>query len=335
MRYRRMGRTDLEVSVISQGCWSLVGDRTWGPQNETDSIKAVHTSLDAGVNFFDTAEGYGKGRSEELLGEVIESHRGDVVIATKVSRRNLAPEVLKDACERSLKRLRTDYIDLYQLHWPNPDIPIRETFGAMRELVDEGKVRVIGVSNFGVGYIGEALEVARFESNQLPYSLLWRAIEHEILPMCVENDISILTYSSLFQGLLSGKYTSPDDVPPGRARTRVYSPGRGDARHGQQGCEKEAFEAVARIRKICDSLGQSMSAVALGWLLAQPGVTSVIVGGRSEQQARENASAGDLDLSPETIRQLTEITSPVKQYVGSNADMWESVSRMERRKDVQ
>ncbi|MHC4983047.1 MAG: aldo/keto reductase [Planctomycetota bacterium] len=331
MRYRRLGKTDIEVSVICQGCWSLVTeDSTWGGNALEDSIAAVRASLDAGVNFFDTAEGYGNGESEEILAKALAGRRKDVVVATKVSPRNFQPAKLEAACEASLRRLATDRIDLYQLHWPSGKLPIADTLGVMEQLRQAGKVRAVGVSNFGVSFISELLRAGRVESNQLPYSLLWRPIEHEIQPQCVAGDISILCYSSICQGLLTGKFACADDVPEGRARTRLFSKDRPQSRHSEAGCEVQVFEALAEIRRICGSIGEPMSRVALAWLLTREGVASAIVGGRNARQARDNAAAGDLELSADVVDALSAATEKVKQRAGENCDMWQTNSRMER-----
>jgi myo-inositol catabolism protein IolS len=322
MKYRKLGRTDIEASVVAMGCWAIAGGHTWGPQDEADSIATVHAALDAGVNFFETAEGYGKGYSEEVLGRALKGRRREAVIATKVSRSNLAPDDVIKACEGSLQRLQTDVIDLYQIHWPSREVPISETLPALEKLLDQGKVRAIGVSNFAIGDLTALLPIGHCQTNQLPYSLLWRAIEHEILPKCIEEDIGILCYSPLMQGLLTGKYASPDDVPEGRARSRHFSKDRPRVRHGEAGCEAETFAAIERIRQISASVGESMAKVSLAWLLAQPGVNAVLAGARKPGQIRETAQAADLTLAPETIEALTEATEEVKRLLGTNPDIW-------------
>jgi aryl-alcohol dehydrogenase-like predicted oxidoreductase len=330
VKYRKLGRTDIEVSVICQGCWSIVGDATWGEQDERDSIEAIQAALESGINFFDTAEGYGSGYSEQLLGRVLEKYREEVVLATKVSPSHFRPSELKRSCEASLKRLRTDWIDLYQLHWPNPDIPVADTLGTLEELKREGKIRAAGVSNFGVSYLGEATAAGRVESNQLCYSLLWRPLEHEIQPFCVEHDISILCYSPIAQGLLAGKFRRADDVPEGRARTRLFSGKRPQSRHNEPGYEEQTFAAVDELRRITNPLDCTMAQASLAWLLEQNIVASVIVGGRNAAQVRENAAAGDVELDVETIKAMREATEPIKDYAGINADMWQTDTRMER-----
>jgi len=331
MEYRKLGQSDLNVSVVCQGCWSLVSDdSTWGPNALEDSIATIHASLDAGVNFFDTAEVYGNGESEEILARALEGRRKDVFIATKVGQAHLRAEPLKAACEASLRRLRTDYIDLYQIHWPIRDVPVAESLAAMDDLRREGKVRHVGVSNFGVSFLNEALAAGGIVSNQLPYNLLWRAIEDNVQPLCAETQVSILTYSPLCQSLLTGKFSSPREVPDGRARMRVFSKDRPMARHGEDGCEEELFKALAAIRGICESLGRPMAHVALAWLLARQAVASVVVGSRAAAQARQNAEACDLTLSEETIAALDAAGEGVRNYLGGNPDPWQSDSRFER-----
>ena len=331
MKYRKLGRTDLDVSVVCQGCWSIIHkDPTWGGNDLNESISAIHTSLDAGVNFFDTAEMYGSGESEEILAKAFAGRRQEVVIADKVLTADLEPEKLKQACERSLRRLKSDYIDLYQIHWPSREVPVADSLAAMEQLKAEGKIRAIGVSNFGVSFLEEAVAAGGVETNQLCYNLLWRPIEHSVQPLCVENDIGVLCYSPICQGLLAGKFSSADEVPPGRARTRLFSRDHPQAVHDEHGCEAEAFQAIDEIRDICRSVGEPMGNVAMAWLLARPGVTSVVVGGRSAAQAAENAGAGDLELPVDVVEALSAATEKVKERAGTNCDFWQSATRMER-----
>lgn len=330
MKYRRLGQTDIEVSTICMGCWSIVGGRTWGPQDRTDSRAALHAALDAGITFFDTAPAYGDGESEELLGEAVGSMRHDVVIADKLSRGDLAPDDVRRSCEQSLRRLGTDYVDLLQIHWPNPKVPLGDTLEAMQRLQSEGKVRALGVSNFGIPYLRDALAGCRIQTNQVSYSLLFRAVEHEVQPLCRDNGVGLLCYSPLCQGLLTGKYPQADDVPEGRARTRHFHKSRPQARHQEAGCEAETFRAVAEVRRIAGDLGQPMGRVALAWLLAQPAVTAVLAGGRNAEQSADNARAGDLQLPAEASSALAEATEPVKRGLGANIDMWQTDSRAEK-----
>lgn len=328
MKYQKLGKTDLTVSSIAMGCWVFAGGSNWGQQEKAKSIATVHAALDAGINFFDTAEGYrDEEDSETILGQALLGRRDKAVIATKASGAHLAGEALQQACERSLQRLQTDYIDLYQIHWPNRQVPLAETVAVLERLHQQGKVRVIGVSNFGIQDLSDFLALVRCQTNQLPYSLLWRAIEYEIRQKCSNEGVGILCYSPLAQGLLSGKYTSPEEFPEGRARTRHFSAERPQTRHGEAGCETEVFAAIAKIQAICRRLQRPMPQVALAWLLHQPGITAAIAGARTPNQAKQLAHAANLNLPAEVIAELNEATAEVKEKLGPNPDMWQSQSR--------
>ncbi len=322
MQLRRLGNSSLMVSPIGVGFWGIVGGDYWGAQDETDTVGAVHAALDAGINFFDTAEGYGNGYSEEMLGRALTGRRNEAIIATKVSAGNLAPAAIRAACEHSLMRLQTDSIDLYQVHWPNREVPFDETMATLLELQREGKIRVIGVSNFGKLDMPDMLQCGRYDANQLPYSLLWRAIEFDIQPQCVERNISILPYSPLNQALLTGRYRSAEEMPYSRTRTRHFRGDRRDSRHGTAGFEGETFAAVEAIREICADIGEEMAHVALAWLLHKPGVASVLAGARNPKHIESNRQAGELALSDETMRRLDDATDDLKHKLGPDPDMW-------------
>jgi myo-inositol catabolism protein IolS len=327
VQYTQLGRTGIQVSSVALGCWGLIGGLTWGPQDESTSIATVHAALDAGITFFDTAEGYGDGYSEQLVGRALAGVRQRVVIATKVSADHLAAAALQEACDRSLRNLGTDYIDLYQVHWPSRTVRFAQTWAALESLRSEGKVRFIGVSNFGVGDLADLLAIGRPQTNQLPYSLLGRGIEFEILPKCVTESIGVLCYSPLAQGLLADRFKAPSEVPDGRARTRHFSGSRPHARHGEAGCETETFAALDRVRAISRRIGQPMGNVSLAWLARQPGVCSVVAGARTPAQIRQTAKAGDLSLADEVILELGRATEDVKRLLGPNPDLWQSTSR--------
>lgn len=326
MENRRLGKTEVEVSVIALGCWSFAGGMVWGEQDDAVSIATVRAALDAGVNFFDTAEGYGKGHSEAVLSKGLGDRRHEAVIATKVG--SAVPEEIEQACEQSLRHLGRDYIDLYLIHWPRRNVPLAETVGAFQKLKAQGKIRAFGVCNFAVEDLTDLLALEQFEIDQLPYSLLWRAIEHEIQPLCGKMGVGLICYSPLMQGLLTDRYASADEVPDGLARTRLYSSTRPMADHDEPGYEAEVFAALEKIRRIAEGLGQPMAAVALAWVRQQAGVTSMVVGARSPEELRMNLPGADLMLSEQTVRELEEATEEIKALVGTNADMWSSKSRM-------
>ncbi len=328
MEYRKLGNTDIEVSVMALGCWPFAGGAVWGDQDDDISIATVDAALEAGINFFDTAEGYEKGHSERVLGRGLEGRREEAVIATKVGANHLSPEGIVSACEESLKNLKTDYIDLYQIHWPNHDIPIETTWHALEGLLTDGKVRALGVSNFAIGDLSDLIEVGRPETNQMPYSLLWRALEFEILARCREQAIGLICYSPLAQGLLTGRYLTADEVPDGLARSRWYSSTRPMANHDESGCEETVFRAIAGIREVSRQVAAPMASVALAWVRQQRGVTSFLVGARNPEELKRNLPTLSLELDAVTTAELERLTQPVKDAIGRNPDMWMSNSRM-------
>jgi aryl-alcohol dehydrogenase-like predicted oxidoreductase len=324
MRYTTLPGTELRVSVIAMGSWALAGDMAWGDQSEKDSIAATRAAVDVGITFFDTAPGYGDGLSEQRLGKGLAGLRDKVVVATKIGPDAMRAGAAVASVERSLGNLGSDYIDLIQIHWPSREVPLAETLGALESLRQQGKVRAIGISNFGSLDLADVLKLGQPTTNQLPYSLLSRAIEFEIVPACQRAHVGVLCYSPLLWGLLAGSYASADEVPDGRARSRHFSPARKLIRHNEPGCEAETFQALRDIRGVAERLGVSMSDLAVAWLLHQPGVTGVLTGIRRAEQAGANAKAADLDLDGSTLAELDRITLPVKHALGKNPDLWQS-----------
>jgi aryl-alcohol dehydrogenase-like predicted oxidoreductase len=322
---RLLGRSNISVSALALGCWALAGGDGWGDQDEQSAIATIHAALDHGINFFDTAEGYGAGRSEEIVGKALADRRDRAVIGSKISPSHTEPSVLRDYCEASLRRLQTDYIDVYMIHWPPRTHALADSLAVLDELKVEGKVRAIGVSNFGVQDLSEAVATGvQLDANQLCYSLLSRAIEFEILPLCQEHRVSATAYMPLMQGLLTGKYRSVDDVPAFRTRTRHFSSERPGSRHSDPGAEDELFAAIDGVRAIADELHEPMANVALAWSMARPGVGSVLAGGRTPDQVARNVQAASLSLSAETISRLDKATDALKDKLGPNADYWQS-----------
>jgi aryl-alcohol dehydrogenase-like predicted oxidoreductase len=238
----------------------------------------------------------------------------------------MGPDKLVTSVERSLGLLDTDYVDLLQIHWPSREVPLGETWRALERLREQGKVRALGVSNFGPLDLAELLRLGVPVTNQVPYSLLSRAVELELVPRCLSGNVGILCYSPLLWGLLAGTYRTADDVPAGRARSRHFSPTRPQTRHTEPGCEASTFEALAHIRACAERLGASMSELAVAWLLHQPAVTSVLAGIRRPDQALANARAAELRLDADTLRELDDATVAVKTALGANPDLWQSGS---------
>ncbi len=324
----KLGNSDVKVSPIIMGCWGIGGGYTWGAQEEKESIDTISAAIDCGINTFDTAEFYSEGYSEEVLGKGLEGRRNNAVIATKIWTTHMSAAGVTEAVEGSLRRLKTDYIDLLQTHWLNPEISIEETLKMMEQLKTAGKVRAIGVCNHGCSQLSEAIESTEIVSNQLCYSLLFRAVEYEIAACCRKNQIGILAYSPLAQGLLTGKFSKPEDVSEERARLRFYSKDRPGTVHDEPGCELEVFKALDDLRVICKESDISLGDAAISWLLHKPEVTAVIAGARNPGQMLRNAEAMAVTISDELAEKLENATSSVKKILGTNADPWRTESRI-------
>ena len=322
MEYRKLGSSDLEVSVMSFGAWQLGDTGYWGADAEADEQAAVDAAINAGINLFDTAEGYGGGESEKALGKALGAKRDHVLIASKVSGGNCAPDKLRASCEASLERLGTDRLDLYQIHWPFRHVPFEDTYAELCRLKDEGKIREIGVSNFGPIDLCDWMAKGACMSNQLGYNIVFRAIEFEILPACQKYSVGILAYMPLMQGILTGRWRTIEEIPENRRRTRHFSGEREGVRYGEQGCEDVLMDTLRQIGEVAASLGEPVANVAMAWLIAQPGVTSIIVGARNPRQVTRNVTAVGLKLDEATIARLSEISRPLKEALGTNADMW-------------
>ncbi len=326
MRYRFLGLNGFSVSVLSFGAWQMGDEAFWGESAGADAQRTVDMALDAGINLFDTAEMYGGGESERLLGQCLGKRRDNVLIATKVSVENCSPERLRASLENSLQRLHTDRIDLYQVHWPPRDVPFAEVHGELARLREEGKIRAIGLSNFGPQDLHDWHDIGDAVSNQIGYNALFRAPEYETIPTSRDYELGILAYMPLMQGLLTGRYRRIEDIPMMRRRTRHFSRIRPGTRHGEDGHEQLLVATVTELREFAEAVGLTPAVLALAWLTAQPGVSSVLLGARNPAQLQSNLAAADLNIGPAAIAQLDEITFPLKQSMGFNCDMWETAS---------
>jgi aryl-alcohol dehydrogenase-like predicted oxidoreductase len=311
METRTIG--DLEVSVVGLGCNNL-GARI----DEERSREVVHAALDAGVTLFDTADIYGQGLSEEHLGRALGRRRGEAVVATKFGmpmgddpeRRGGHPRWVRRAVDDSLRRLGVDHIDLYQLHAPDPDVPIEDTLGAMHDLVVDGKVRVIGHSNFDGDQIDRAADVAArealtpFRSAQNHYNLLHRSPERDVIPACQRHGLAVLPYFPLAAGLLTGKYRRGEGAPAG---TRIA--GYPEERRERLLSDRH-FDLVERLEAFVAGRERSLLELAVAWLAAQPTVASVIAGATSAEQVRANVAAATWSLTDDELAEVDEITAP-------------------------
>ncbi|MGE5658808.1 MAG: aldo/keto reductase [Actinomycetota bacterium] len=318
MKTRKLGTSDIEITPILMGTWQA-GKRMWTGIDDSESIKAIRAAFDAGITTIDTAEVYGEGHSEKIIAQALSDVRDKVVYASKVFANHLKYDLVIEACERSLQNLKTDYLDLYQIHWPSGTwnseaVPIAETMSALNQLKEQGKIRAIGVSNFSRDQIAEAAQYGRIDSLQPPYSLFWRWVEKEAMPYCVENNITILSYSSLAQGLLTGKFGPEHQFEEGdhRAKSKLFKP-----EHYQR-----VQAALNQLRPIAERHQVSLGNLALAWLIAQP-QTCAIVGARNAQQSVENAKAAEVKLSEEELKEIDRIGRSVTDYLDENPVMWE------------
>src|SRR5947208_7725880 len=315
MRYRLLGSSDLEISEISLGSWLTYG----GGVSDSQAEACVRKAFEVGINFFDTANVYSRGGAEEFLGnQLAQRPRDSYVLATKLyfpmnGDRGLSREQVFKQLDLSLRRLRTDYIDLYQCHRYDFETPLEETMGALSEVVRQGKVRYLGFSEWPPDRIQAALDlpdVEKFVSSQPQYSILWREPEREVFPLCAANGISQIVWSPLAQGALTGKY-KPGESPP--AGTRAASQQMGWSMDRFR--DDDVLEAVQRLGPIADDLGLTMAQLALAWVLREPNVAA-ITGASRPEQVEENAAASGIELDDETPRAIDEAVGSVAAAEG-------------------
>ncbi|MCL2815624.1 MAG: aldo/keto reductase [Oscillospiraceae bacterium] len=342
MKKRKIG-SEIEISRMGMGCWSFGGGEYWGAQSQKDVETVVCKALDCGVNFFDTARMYNDGESEKSLGLALKGRRHEAVVCSKVSPAKAYFKTLKQECEASLFNLRTDYLDIYMMHWPINAFGIRhftedpavienppsaaEAFGALSDLKKEGKIRAIGVSNFGLTQMKEALGLCpEMIVNEMSYNIISRAIEAEIIPFCKQNDISLITSMALMQGILSGRYAKFDDIPPHQAHSRHFKNerGQGTSRHFEEGAEDEIMEVQKTLAEISAELGISIAQLSVAWIFANEAVDCALLGSRNETELLENIKAADIVLPGDVIAQIGAVSLPVLKKLGNNADYYEN-----------
>ena len=318
MQLRTLGTSELKISPIIMGTWQA-GKDMWVGIDDEQSARAMRAAYEAGVTAFDTAAVYGNGHSERILGKALAEVRSQIIFATKVFANRLKFDQVIDSCHRSLKNLNTDYIDLFQVHWPagsfgTKAVPIEETMAAMNKLQEKGKIRAIGVSNFSRAQLEEATRYARIDSLQFPYSLFWRHIEKDAMAYCRKNDITILSYSPLAQGLLTGKFGAGHEFEKGdhRRKNRLFKSDN----------LQKAQEALDRLRPIAAEYKVSLAQLALAWVISHASACA-IAGARNADQAVENARAADLVLSENNLVRMDEIGRLVTDNLDENPVMWD------------
>lgn len=315
MRTRTLGYTGEELTTVGLGTWAIGGGGWqfgWGPQEDQESLDAIGRSLEIGINWIDTAAIYGLGHSEEIVGRAIAGRRDDVFLATKCSRRwkddgsiygSLRAKSVRKECEDSLRRLNVDVIDLYQIHWPKPDEEIEEGWSTIADLIQEGKVRYGGVSNFNLDHLKRAQAIHPIASLQPPYNMIRRKVESEILAYCAENEIGVVAYSPMMSGLLTGKYDADSLAELAEDDWRRNSP------HFQEPEFSVNVELVERLKPIAARNDLSIGQLSIAWVLRRPEVTSAIVGARRPDQIEETAQAGDVVLADDDVREIEELLS--------------------------
>lgn len=317
MKTRSLGTSKIQITPILMGTWQA-GKRMWAGIDDEESIAAIRAAVEVGITTIDTAEVYGEGHSEQIVAKAVGDLRDQLVYASKVFANHLKYDQVIEACDRSLTNLKTDYLDLYQIHWPsgsfnNKVVPIEETMKALNKLKADGKIRAIGVSNFNRTQLEEAAQYGRIDSLQPPYSLFWRKIETDAVPYCVEHNISILAYSSLAQGLLTGKFS------PGHQFAKE------DHRSANVLFQGENFEraqnALEQLKPIAEKHSCTLAQLSLAWLIAQP-QTQAIAGARTAAQAQDNAKAASVDLSPDELQAIDRIGRQVTDHLDDNPVMW-------------
>jgi len=312
MDYVRLGSTDLEVSRLCLGTWNMSGSEGWGPEDDEQSIELIRRVQDGGCNFFDTAHVYGNGHSEEVLGRALADgdRRERAVITTKIIQ--CPVEKVEPSLDDALRRLRTGYVDVYIVHWPRASLPLEEFFGEMRRMVEVGKARHVGVSNFDLEQMRMAVRHGAV-SLQPPYNALWRLIEPEVLPFCREHSVAVTPYSPLAQGLLTGRFSRAREPNTGiRTQNQLF----------QEPLFSKAREAAAVVDAVADEHGRTSSQVALAWLLQTEGVTAPIVGVSRWSQWQDNVGALDVTLSEEQYARISAAGLEVWRLLPADATMW-------------
>jgi aryl-alcohol dehydrogenase-like predicted oxidoreductase len=312
-----LGTSDVKVTPIIMGTWQA-GKSMWAGIDDAEITRAIRTAFEAGIPVFDTAEEYGWGHSERILGNALADVRSQVVYATKVSSSHLRYDQIIEACHRSLKNLKTDYIDLYQIHWPagswgSPVVPIEESMRAMNDLKQQGKIRAIGLSNFSRIQLEEAARYGRIDSLQSPYSLFWRHVEKDAMPYCFENRITVLAYSPMAQGLLTGKFGPDHKFAKGdhRSKNKLLKPEN----------SRRVHQALAELRPLAQRHGVGLGQLALTWVISHPG-TCAIAGARNSQQILQNARAVEVRLSAAELTEIEAISRIVTDPLDDNQIMW-------------
>jgi len=310
MKTRKLGNSNLEITELILGTWAI-GGTMWSDYDEKGAIDAIEAAISNGINMIDTAPVYGNGHAEELIGKVIKGRRDKILIATKCGldienrmKKDLRPEFIVHDLEMSLKRLGTDVIDLYQIHWPVTDVPIQDTMEALMKLKDQGKVKHIGVCNFSGNELSEAVKYGEVVSFQPNYSLLERDIEKDQMKVCLKSGIGIISYGSLGAGMLTGKYKALPSFRKGDARNFFY-------RFFKEQYWPGVKKVVDVVSKIAEQKNAKPGHVAMAWILSKPGISGAICGARNSFQVEENLGGATLVLTQDEILELDKVSEKI------------------------
>ncbi len=313
MEYVKLGNTDLEVSRITFGAMELGGGNAfaggahhWEVKSDEENMKLLRTAFEKGINSFDTAEIYGAGHSEWVVGKSLQDIRKDCIIATKVSPHHLRPKDIRMALAQSMFRLKTDYIDLYYIHAPSKEIPIADSMSELNKLKQEGIIRAIGVSNFSLEQLKEAMNYGQIDAIQPEYNLLQRKIEQDPLGYCQDNHISIMSYNSIAKGILTGVFHHGKQVSDFRKERPLFQP-------ESLNVTRELIDAM---QDIAEAKGATLAQVAIHWLFHQPGFTSAIIGTQNEKHFLDNVKAVDIQLSNDEVAHLDTVSRKVLAELG-------------------
>ena len=351
MELRVCRASGLKLSVLGLGCWEFGGGAYWGESDQKNVNDIVHKAVDLGINYFDSAELYNEGRSEEFLGKALKGiAREKVVVGSKIWPTNMHPQTLREHCEASLQRLDMDYLDLYMIHWPLTPrtypmfadtsktgaggehagtvvVPaLDEAVECLMTLQREGKIRYLGLSNYGVERMKEIRAFgADFAVNELVYNLITRAAELDVLSYCERVGTGVIAYMVLMQGLLTDRYAGLEDVPDWYTRTRHFNSERNPkSRHAEAGFENELTQVLQELRSIAEECGYSSADLALKWAVAAKGITCALIGTQNLQRLEHNAQAIQEELPAEILERLNQISQSLKEKLGPSLDVFES-----------
>lgn len=304
MEYRNIPGTNLQISAIGLGTWAM-GNDFWGTVDDNTSVKAIETAIDHGINFIDTAPAYGDGHAEKVVGRAIKQHKDKTIIATKlgVKRamgmfiRTLKPERVYSEIDASLKNLGIDSIDLYQIHWPDPNTPIADTLEALMKVKQQGKFKYLGVSNFTVEQLNQAREISEIVSLQPPFSMLHRESQDKLFPYCIENKIGIISYGTLVGGILTGKFKQIPNFKEGDNRQNFYN-------YFKEPVWGKIQQLINVLEKIAEKHNKSVGQVSINWTIQQKGITAALVGAKNHKQVTANIAGASFSLPANDLQEI-------------------------------